>query len=98
MSSTAFLDTLRRIVTENLRFALTALRAHKLRAGLTIVGIVIGVWTVIAMVALVTGFNRNAEEAFSSFGTMLVQFQKYEPRFGSGRIPEEERNRKDLTI
>ena len=98
MSSAGILDALRRMLVENLRFALTALRAHKLRAGLTIVGIVIGVWTVIAMVALVTGFNRNAEDAFSSFGTMLVQFQKFEQRFGGGPIPEEERNRKDLTI
>jgi putative ABC transport system permease protein len=99
MSSASVLDALRRILTENLRFALTALRAHKLRAGLTIVGIVIGVWTVIAMVALVTGFNRNAQDAFTSWGTNLVQFEKFEPRFfGGGPIPEEERNRKDLTI
>jgi len=100
MSRVLFFDSLRRILAENLRFALIALKAHKLRAGLTIVGIVIGVWTVIAMVALVTGFNRNAEEAFSSWGTMLVQFQKYEPRFfgGGHSIPEDERNRKDLTL
>jgi len=93
-------DVLRRTLGENLRFATIALRAHKLRAFLTIVGIVIGVWTVIAMVALVTGFNRSTMEAFSSFGTTLVQFQKYEPRFfgGGGPPPEEERNRKDLTI
>ena len=93
-------DALRRTFGENLRFASIALRAHKLRAFLTIVGIVIGVWTVIAMVALVTGFNRSTMEAFSSFGTTLVQFQKYEPRFfgGGGPPPEEERNRKDLTI
>ena len=76
-----------------------ALRAHKLRAVLTIVGIVIGVWTVIAMVALVTGFNRNAEEAFSSFGDdarpvpeVRAALRRRPPR------PEEERNRKDLTI
>jgi putative ABC transport system permease protein len=93
-----FLDTFRRVVAENLRFALTALRAHKLRAFLTMVGIVIGVWTVIGMVALVTGFDRSQTEAFSSFGTTLVQFQKFEPRFGPGRRTEEERKRKDLTI
>src|ERR1019366_2482474 len=71
---------------------------HKLRAFLTMVGIVIGVWTVIGMVALVTGFDRSQTEAFSSFGTTLVQFQKFEPRFGPGRRTEEERKRKDLTI
>ena len=84
--------------TENLRFALMALRAHKLRAFLTMVGIVIGVWTVIGMVSLVTGFDRSQTEAFSSFGTTLVQFQKYEPRFGPGHRTEEEGKRKDLTI
>ena len=92
------LDTFRRMVSENLRFARVALTAHKLRAFLTIVGIVIGVWTVIGMVAVVTGFNRSQQEAFSSFGTTLVQFQKFEPRFGPGRRSEEERKRKDLTI
>ena len=96
--SERFFDGLRRTLGENLRFASIALRAHKLRAFLTIVGIVIGVWTVIAMVALVTGFNRSTMEAFSSFGTTLVQFQKFEPRFfgGGHRPPEEERNRKVL--
>ena len=95
---THVLETFRRVIAENLRFALTALRAHKLRAFLTMVGIVIGVWTVIGMVALVTGFDRSQTEAFSSFGTTLVQFQKFEPRFGPGRRSEEERKRKDLTI
>ncbi len=71
--SERILDALRRTLGENLRFATIALRAHKLRAFLTIVGIVIGVWTVIAMVALVTGFNRSTMEAFSSFGTTLVR-------------------------
>jgi putative ABC transport system permease protein len=95
---TRALDSLRRMLAENLRFARVALTAHKLRAFLTIVGIVIGVWTVIGMVAVVTGFNRSQQEAFSSFGTTLVQFQKFEPRFGPGRRSEEERKRRDLTI
>ncbi len=92
------LDSARRVVVENLRFALIALRAHKLRAFLTMVGIVIGVWTVIGMVSLVTGFDRSQTEAFSSFGTTLVQFQKFEPRFGPGHRTEEERKRRDLTL
>ena len=94
----SFLDAARRTVVENLRFAAIALRAHKLRAFLTMVGIVIGVWTVIGMVSLVTGFDRSQTEAFSSFGTTLVQFQKFEPRFGPGHRTEEERKRRDLTI
>src|SRR5260370_31584406 len=88
---------LRRGFGENIRFALLAVRAHKLRAGLTVLGIVVGVSTVIAMVSIVTGFNNNMIRSFQSFGATLVQFQKFEQRFGPGHRPDEERNRKDLT-
>ena len=90
---------LRRGFGENIRFALLAVRAHKLRAGLTILGIVVGVATVIAMVSIVTGFNNNMVRNFQSFGATLVLFQKYEPRFGpGGPRPEGELRRKDLTL
>jgi putative ABC transport system permease protein len=93
----SLLSTLRRGFGENVRFALLALRAHKLRAFLTVLGIVVGVATVIAMVSIVTGFNNNMVRNFQSFGATLVQFQKYESRFGPGHRPLEERRRKDLT-
>src|SRR5512132_4208560 len=88
---------LRRGFGENIRFALLAVRTHKLRASLTVLGIVVGVATVIAMVSIVTGFNNNMVRNFQSFGATLVQFQKYEARFGPGHgRPEDERRRKDL--
>jgi putative ABC transport system permease protein len=91
---------LRRGLGENFRFAFLAVRAHKLRAILTVLGIVVGVATVIAMVSIVTGFNNNMVRNFQSFGATLVQFQKFEPRFGPGRGEEWEaqRRRKDLTL
>jgi len=49
-------------------------------------------------VSFVVGFDRQITRAFTAFGTQLVQFQKYEPRFGPGGPPEEQRNRRDLTI
>ena len=92
-------EHLRRGFGENLRFALLAVRAHKLRAGLTVLGIVVGVATVIAMVSIVTGFNNNMVRSFQSFGATVVVFQKYEPRFGpGGPRPEGELRRKDLTL
>jgi putative ABC transport system permease protein len=85
--------------TENIRFALVAMKAQKMRSFLTLLGVVAGVATVIMMVSFVTGFDRSVTQAFSRFGTHLVQFQKYEPRFGGpGDVPEEERNRRDLTL
>ena len=82
---------------ENVRFALTALSAHKLRSALTVLGIVIGVTTVIAMVSIIEGFNNTVVESFKSFGATLVQFQKYDVRMGPGERDESERQRKNLT-
>ncbi len=84
--------------SENVTFALAAMRAHKLRSALTLLGVVAGVATVIMMVSFVVGFDRAIAESFTLFGTHLVQFQKYEPRFGGGELPEDQRNRRDLTI
>ena len=83
---------------ENVRFALKAMRAQKLRSFLTLLGVTVGVAAVIMMVSFVVGFDRSIAAAFTSFGTHLVQFQKYEPRFDGGELPEDQRNRRDLTI
>jgi putative ABC transport system permease protein len=91
--------SLRSIGPENVRFAFRAMKAQKLRSFLTLLGIVAGVATVIAMVSFVAGFNAAVTDSFSSFGTTLVQYQKYEPRFGGGGpLPEEQRRRRNLTI
>jgi putative ABC transport system permease protein len=84
--------------SENMAFALGAMRAQKLRSFLTLLGVMAGVATVIMMVSFVVGFNNAVTAGFTSFGAHLVQFQKFEPRFGPDGPPEEHRNRRDLTI
>ena len=89
----------RRGFGENMRFALAAMRQHRLRSGLTVLGIVVGVATVIAMVAIITGFNRTVVSTFQAFGATRIGFTKYRDRFGPpGPISEEERKRKNLTL
>jgi putative ABC transport system permease protein len=84
---------------ENVLAALRAIREQKLRSFLTCLGIIIGVATVIVMVSLIQGFNQTFIAQFQSFGATLVQFQKYEDRFGGGGPPpEEERLRPVLTL
>jgi putative ABC transport system permease protein len=55
-----------------LRIALTALRRNKLRTGLTMLGIIIGVGAVVAMVALGTGAQASIQQQVQSAGTNLV--------------------------
>jgi putative ABC transport system permease protein len=99
MASAPTTSTLRNITMENIRFAFRSIRVQRLRSFLTLLGIVSGVATVIAMVSFVAGFNDAITGAFSSFGTTLVQYQKYEPRFGGGpsRLPEDQLKRRNLT-
>jgi putative ABC transport system permease protein len=95
----SFFPNLRRGFAENVRFGFSAMREHKLRSALTIVGIVVGVATVIAMVAIVTGFNNNVIGNFQAFGASRIEFKKYRDRFGPpGARTEEERRRRNLTV
>ncbi|HJV48760.1 MAG TPA: ABC transporter permease [Geothrix sp.] len=47
---------------ELLRVALRAIRAHKLRSFLTLLGIIIGVTTIVGVVGIITGLNRYVQE------------------------------------
>ncbi len=57
---------------ESIRMALDTLRTNKLRSGLTILGIVIGVATVIAISSVINGVNNRVEDIASQFGTNVL--------------------------
>jgi len=52
--------------------ALDTLRANKLRSGLTILGIVIGVTTVIAISSVINGLNNRVSDFVSSMGSNII--------------------------
>ncbi len=60
------------LLLETMRVALTAIRAHKLRSLLTMLGIVIGVAAVIAMVALGEGAQRAVQAQIARLGTNVL--------------------------
>src|SRR5262245_13805909 len=94
-----YLDVFRRGFWENVRFALIAIREHKLRAGLTTLGIILGVTTVMGMVAIVSGFNNNVIGNLQAFGANRIEFQKFEDSFGPGGTDWEElKKRRNLTM
>lgn len=59
-------------MTENFRIALTSLMSNKLRAGLTMLGITIGVAAVIVLVSVGQAFDTFVREQFAGIGANLV--------------------------
>jgi putative ABC transport system permease protein len=54
---------------ESIKMALDTLRANKLRSGLTILGIVIGVTTVITISSVINGLNKRVSDYITSMGS-----------------------------
>jgi len=81
------------MLDEGIRIALSALRANKVRASLTILGVAIGVAVVVTMAALITGIRSSVLEAFESAGPenlVVTRFDMTNVRIvsdGSGRPP-----------
>src|SRR5256714_6813564 len=88
---------LRGDIYENLMMALQTLRANKLRSALTVVGVVIGVWTVMAIASIISGIDEAVKKAVESFGTRSIIISKFDPGIHVGRRSREERMRKNLT-
>jgi putative ABC transport system permease protein len=84
------------IIKEVFSMALDSLKSHKLRSFLTLLGIMIGVMTVIGMVSVIQGLNKSFLRELESAGSDLIIVSKYEG-IRMGRRTEEERTRKDLT-
>ena len=85
------------ILREIVQMAFDSIKSHKLRSFLTLLGIMIGVMTVIAMVSVIQGLNRAFLAELESAGSDLISISKNDP-IQMGNLSEEERQRKDLTF
>src|SRR5260221_11205637 len=73
-------------------------RSHKLRIGLTVFGVVLGVSVIMLVAALLTGFDYTIQENVKQFGADTAFISKWDQGFHGGSAPLEERLRKPLTI
>jgi len=85
------------ILREIVSMAWDSIKSHKLRSFLTLLGILIGVMTVIGMVSVIQGLNRSFVSELEATGSDLIIIGKFQPGFRAGHMDEEQRQRKDLT-
>ena len=82
---------------ETLRVALLAIRRNKVRSALTMLGVIIGVASVIAMIALGSGARAAIDEQIQSQGTSLI-FLSSGSFGGPGRAAQGSGSTQTLTI
>jgi putative ABC transport system permease protein len=87
------------LLRETFGMAGNALVANRLRSLLALLGIVIGVGTVIGMVALINGFQRSFQQSIQSIGNNTIYIRRIRPgvHFG-GDIPDSLKQRKAFTM
>jgi len=80
----------------NTMLAFDTIRAHKLRSLLTMLGVIIGTGTIIAVGSILTGFDGAVTNVFKSFGPNSIIVSR-EPAFRTQDLTPEQRARKQFT-
>jgi putative ABC transport system permease protein len=81
------------LLLEILRLAFASLAANKLRSGLTVLGIAVGVFSVIGVMTLISGMRTSVESGLNVLGANSFQISKFAPFTDWNRF----RNRRDVT-
>ena len=89
MSKTALIN--------GLVLAVETIRNHKMRAFLTVLGVIIGTGTIIGVAAILTGFDATVKAVPRSFGPNSIIVFKFPVGPRTSNLTPEERTRKDLT-
>ncbi len=87
------------LIFEIIKVAINSLRANRLRSLLTILGIVVGIFSIIAISTVIEMLQKSIEEGVSQLGQNTFQIQKFPAvRTGSAAERAKIRNRRDITL
>jgi putative ABC transport system permease protein len=84
-----------RVWRENFAQALDVIKAHRMRSGLLILGVAIGITSILMMVTVLSGLSRKINKDMVSANRPYIYVQKFD--FVVGGVDEEQLKRKDLT-
>jgi putative ABC transport system permease protein len=84
---------------EIMAMALSSLGANKLRAALTMIGITIGVFSIILVMTAIGALQNSIETGISFLGSNIFQFAKYPVNIdaGGGNVKKKYQNRRNIT-
>ena len=83
---------------ESLKLALSSIRAHKLRSFLTLLGVIFGVMTVVAVASVIEGANKYISEKIADQGANTLSIQKFGIITSFEEFLDANRRNKDLTL
>jgi len=86
-------------IIEVIKVSFSSLRSNRLRSALTILGIVVGIFSIIAISTVIEVLQKSIETGVSQLGQNTFQIQKFPP-FNTGGPAERAkyRNRPDITL
>ncbi|HTH56612.1 MAG TPA: ABC transporter permease [Cyclobacteriaceae bacterium] len=74
-----------KLIAESLGFAWKALRSNLLRTVLSLLGVTIGIFSIIAVLTLVDSLERNIRDSFNFLGSNVIYLDKWPFTGGSSR-------------
>src|SRR5437879_11614190 len=84
--------------SETITMALTSLGVNKLRSGLTMFGITIGVFSVISVMTAIGALQYSIENGLGFLGSNIFQFAKYPANVPEGgNVKKKYQNRRNIT-
>ena len=84
-------------VNQLFNIAVQSIINNKLRTSLTILGVVVGIFSIIVIMTIITMLQSSIEDGLSMLSKNTFQIQKHEPMGGPGH-DRSDRNKKDITI
>jgi putative ABC transport system permease protein len=85
-------------IRDGIILALSAIKGNKLRAGLTILGVMVGVASVIGMASIVDGLDGAMDDEIDAMGSNTILIERFPFNTNYHDLTDEERNRPYMEV